>query len=68
MDITKIPAPEYAKQAERPVAAEYQRKAANEAANNLFDSFPWNDSAEGSKFWDGVFTRLKAISRGEPLK
>jgi hypothetical protein len=65
--VTKIPAPQYQEEAAL-LASSEQREKAKMAAINLIDGFAWEKTAEGKDFWDGVYERLKAISRGEPLK
>lgn len=49
-------------------ASAEDRKQAKIAADALTEGFTWDDTAEGSQFWESVVQRLEAIANGEPLK
>lgn len=45
-----------------------ERAAAGRAAQALLDAFVWDDTAEGSGFWDSVNDRLAQIASDGVLK
>ena len=68
-EIVKIVMPEaYVEKDMRPRANEKDRFRARKAADSLMGGVRWSVTAEGTEFWDSVYSRLMQIANGGPLK
>ena len=69
--ITQIVAPAYGQNANTTPLTKAQMATCRKIANLLNSptlTFNWEDTAEGSGFWESVYERLLAIADGEALK